>query len=346
MSERHVTATSVLTAGEDDDGRRLDRVLRRALPHLGLSQLHRALRVGEIRCNGKRCRPSDRVARGDTITLRRAAGAEALPAQPHDGPAVDGPIDAEQTRAGEPLIDGRIILETDHILALHKRRGTLVHGEHSLDEAVGRYLAGTLPPSLSFRPGPLHRLDRNSSGLILFGKSIQGARRFSELLQAREVHKSYLALFTAWIGSPLHWTKPLSRNPATRRSHAGARGESATTAVRPLAHGRTRLGEPLTLALCEIRSGRTHQIRAHAAAEGAPLAGDAKYGGGSLLGGYILHALAIELERPDPVLGFRRLVDPPEDSIARRLEMFLGAAALDALSSVVQQPSLGLHFKP
>ncbi|TVQ37968.1 MAG: RluA family pseudouridine synthase [Spirochaetaceae bacterium] len=322
-----------LTAGVDDNGRRIDRVVRRAVPQLGLSQLHRALRVGEIRRNGKRCRASDRVENGDIITVRLPRSA---------GSAIDT---AAVTRhpAPETLIEGRIILENEHILALHKRRGTLVHGDGSLNDAVTRYLSDRLKPSLSFRPGPLHRLDRNSSGLILFGKSLQGAQRFSELLQQRQVAKSYLGLFAGAIRQPCCWSGSIQRNQRTLRSHSGSSGYSAETVVQPLALGRYDDGQVLTLAICRIRSGRTHQIRAHAAHAGFPLAGDSKYGGGSFLGGYILHALSIELERVDPLLGFRRLVDPPENSVQQRIERFFGRSALHA---VVQEQPKRLHYGP
>ena len=324
-----------LKAGVDDNGRRIDRVVRRALPQLGLSQLHRALRVGDITLNGKRCKACDRVAEGDLISLRLSQAAALEQTETDHAPP-----------QSEPLIDGRIILENSNILALHKRRGTLVHGEGSLNDAVNRYLSGRLPPSLSFRPGPLHRLDRNSSGVILFGKSLQGSQRFSELLKQRRVTKSYLGLFCGSISVAQCWRRPLRRDSQTQRSHGSNSGATAQTLVQPLAHGGDRAGGALTLALCQIHSGRTHQIRAHAAAEGYPLAGDSKYGGGAFLGGYILHALSIELDSNDTLLGFSHLVDPPEQSVVERVERFLGQEAVSSLTAVVQGPPIRLHCNP
>lgn len=332
MTDQPIRPIRQLKAGADDNGRRIDRVLRRALPQLGLSQLHRALRVGDITRNEKRCKASDRVAEGDIISL-------ALP----QSPALKQTETDHAPPQSEPLIDGRIILENSNILALHKRRGTLVHGEGSLNEAVNRYLSDSLPPSLSFRPGPLHRLDRNSSGLILFGKSLPGAQRFSELLKQRRLTKSYLGLFRGTISTAQCWNRPLRRDSQTQRSHGSNSGATAQTLVQPLAHGGDRSGGALTLALCQIHSGRTHQIRAHAAAEGYPLAGDSKYGGGAFLGGYILHALSIELDSSDTLLGFSRLVDPPERSVIERIERFLGPEAVSRLTAVVQGPPMRLH---
>lgn len=350
-----------LIAGSDDAGSRLDKIVRRVLPDLGLSHLHRMLRVGQIRLNGRRCKPADRVAVGDRITILRPRPPKAAPQ-----PTPPAPGSAGQTES-DPLIEGRILLENQHILALHKRRGTLVHGENSLAEAVQRYLHPRIPPSLSFRPGPLHRLDRNSSGIVLFGKSVHGARRFSELLQSRAVTKHYLALCSGEVASACLWTEPIRRDRQTHRSHTGSSGQTACehetvpgghgdvrratgmtaeTAVRPLLGGRARDGEPLTLVLCTIQSGRTHQIRAHAAAHGVPLAGDAKYGGGKLLGGYILHALSVELHRHDELLGFHRLVDYPEESVMIRLQRFLGPESQRAIDAVVQGPPKRLHSSP
>ena len=338
-----------LTAGRDDAGRRLDRIVRRAFPSLSLSLLHRLMRTGAIRLNEARCTAASRVAEGDRISVRLPAG---------DAPA-DPPADAIGNRAAEaspdvapgatqrdPLIDGRILLENEHILAVHKRRGTLVHGEGSLAESVTGYLSGSLPPSLSFRPGPLHRLDRNSSGVILFGKSIEGARRFSQLLRERTVVKRYVAVLTGALRGDALWDHAIARDHRAKRSTAGEHGDDALTRVRSLAHGKDHRGAPLTLALCEIHSGRTHQIRAHAAEAGTPLAGDGKYGGGTLLGGYVLHALSIELQEPDPILGFQVLVDPMEQATQERIERWFGPDGQRAVRTVAQIGGKRLHSGP
>lgn len=339
-----------LTAGRDDAGRRLDRIVRRAFPSLSLSLLHRLMRTGAIRLNGTRCTAASRVAEGDVISVHLPAddaaanrNATAVTASAHGSAVV--PDGSEDTKS-DPLIAGRILLENEHILAVHKRRGTLVHGEGSLAESVTRYLSGSLPPSLSFRPGPLHRLDRNSSGVILFGKSIEGARRFSQLLRERSVIKRYVAVLSGALRSDASWDQAIERDHRAMRSTAGERGDDALTRVRSLAHGKDHRGAPLTLALCEIHSGRTHQIRAHAAEAGTPLAGDAKYGGGSILGGYVLHALSIELLEPDPILGFHVLVDPIEQAIQERIERWFGPDGQRAVRAVAQIDGKRLHLRP
>ncbi len=333
-----------LTAGRDDAGRRLDRIVRRAFPSLSLSLLHRLMRTGAIRLNETRCTAASRVAEGDVITVRLPAEDVAM----HTAPQAGGTADAGENRDGrsEPLIEGRILLENEHILAVHKRRGTLVHGEGSLAESVSRYLSESLPPSLSFSPGPLHRLDRNSSGVILFGKSIEGARRFSQLLRERTVIKRYVAVLSGALRGDASWDQAIARDHRAMRSTAGERGDDALTRVRSLAHGKDHRGAPLTLALCEIHSGRTHQIRAHAAEAGTPLAGDAKYGGGSILGGYVLHALSIELLEPDPILGFRVLVDPVEQATQERIERWFGPDGQRAVRTVAQIGGKRLHSPP
>ena len=330
-----------LTAGRDDAGRRLDRVVRRAFPSLSLSLLHRLMRTGAIRLNETRCTAASRVAEGDVISVRLPAEDVAT----HTAPEAPVAAVAGGDRDGrsEPLIEGRILLENEHILAVHKRRGTLVHGEGSLAESVSRYLSESLPPSLSFRPGPLHRLDRNSSGVLLFGKSIEGARRFSQLLRERAVIKRYVAVLSGALRGDASWDQAIARDHRAMRSTAGKRGDDALTRVRSLAHGKDHRGAPLTLALCEIHSGRTHQIRAHAAEAGTPLAGDGKYGGGSILGGYVLHALSIEVLEPDPILGFQVLVDPVEQATQERIERWFGADGQRAVRAVAQVDGKRLH---
>lgn len=273
----------VLTPGPNDFGKRIDRILRVHFSGAGLGRLFAALRRGDIRVNGLRVRQDYRIREGDSITVKGAFSPEE--AEPPNGGAPD---------ALRPLI----LLEDEDYLVINKPRGALVHGPGALDSRVRNYLAPRLPPSLAFSPGPLHRLDRNTTGVLFFSRSIRGARVFSEALRSGKTRKKYLALLEGDVRSREIWRDDLSRNEKgrkTRTASPGEPGKSAETRVSPLA----RAGG-YTLCEIHIRTGRTHQIRAQAAARGHPLAGDRKYDGHPLRGGphgggYILHAAEFSL---------------------------------------------------
>jgi 23S rRNA pseudouridine955/2504/2580 synthase len=285
---------TILTAAQDDHGRRLDRVLRKALPELPLSLIHRLLREGKVLVDR---RPRDggfRISAGEEISL----------------PAGGGRAGEKREAGTAPAL--RIIYEDADFLVLNKEAGLPVHGGGDSLEALARaYLAAKLAPSLSFRPGPLHRLDRPTSGILVFSASLEGARRFSALLREGGIRKHYLALAEGCLEGPGIWEDRLLRDREDRRTVLSAEGKSARTrysALRPAGGGGTGA---YTLLVLEPETGRTHQIRAQAAAHGHPLGGDSKYGGGPLPGTrpgapFLLHAWKLScplhppLEAPPP----------------------------------------------
>jgi 23S rRNA pseudouridine955/2504/2580 synthase len=285
-----------MSAGADDDGRRLDRLLRKALPELPLSAIHRLLRKGLIRVDGEPGRGTDRVVRGQVIQIPAAAPGTGLPEMTLPS-SLPGFPKARQT-AGTAKSPGReppgldILREEPGLLILNKPAGLAVHGRESLETRVRSYLAGRLSPSLSFRPGPLHRLDRNTSGVIVFSSSLEGARRFSALIREGGVTKRYLALAEGLIPGEEDWEDYLVRDKTLGKTFPAEKtgpGKRALTRVRPLGTARDR-----SLVMLEITTGRTHQIRAQAAARGHPLWGDVKYGGQFRRGGFFLHACFLE----------------------------------------------------
>ncbi len=284
------------TVGGNDGGKRLDRVVRTILPGQGLSAVFGALRRGGIRVNGKRSKPDYRVVPGDRIEIAQAL----LPAESSSVP---------QKPSSVPQIPP-VLHEDGDFLVLDKPRGLLVHGEGSLDEAVKLHLADRLPPSLAFSPGPLHRLDRNTTGVIFFSKSIAGARRFTEALREGRSSKLYLAIVEGELEKHDFWSDELVRDDTTKKTAVlRPRSEEAAAAgggsKNPLAGGRSRAAftevwplaraKGYSLVRIAISTGRTHQIRSQAAAHGYPLAGDAKYGGRPFPGGYHLHAAEFTL---------------------------------------------------
>jgi 23S rRNA pseudouridine955/2504/2580 synthase len=178
-------------------------------------------------------------------------------------------------------------------LALNKPAGLAVHGPASLETMVRTYLAKRLPPSLSFRPGPMHRLDTPTSGIILFSTTLKGAQYFSALIRERQVKKQYLALVDGNLRAPTRWEDMLIRDRSAGKTRVAEEqdgaAQDAETAVFPLA-----AASGYSLILAAIHTGRTHQIRAQAAFHGHPLAGDRKYGGSFQPGGLLLHAYTLE----------------------------------------------------
>jgi len=273
------------TAGPDDD-RRLESVLRRLLPHQPLSALHKALRQGDVRLNGAKAGPQSRVSPGDKVSVWDAL----VPANPP--PPVRAPGKA-------PLPPEWVLYEGTDLVVINKPSGLVVHRgdgpvrsqEPPLDDRVRAWL-GPSTASLSFRPGPLHRLDRETSGLVVFSRTLAGARAFSDALARRKVSKTYLAVLRGDLESPQEVRDSLSRDEETRTTVRDANGEEALTLFKPLARA-----AGLTLAEIDLGTGRTHQIRAHAQTLGFPLAGDAKYGGSPTPEGldvpWLLHARSL-----------------------------------------------------
>jgi 23S rRNA pseudouridine955/2504/2580 synthase len=283
---------------------------------------------------------------------------------------------SDAARAGKPdaapVGPGRqgsgldIVFENTQLLVVNKPAGLLIHagdprgrgGETaeagdsatpsthrraaSLEEQVRAYLATQESSDLGFRPGPLHRLDRNTSGAVAFSKTIHGARAFSAMLKSGGMTKVYLAVLSGSLVEARRWDFPLTRRRKDRRSVHHAAGKPARTWVFPvqavevaggagggpggatshvLAPGR------YSLAVLRIGTGRTHQIRAHAAAAGHPLLGDPKYGG-PRAERLFLHAWLLSVDDPEDILGRPRVEAPLPASFTETIRRNFGGEAI------------------
>jgi len=316
---------SIYYTGKDDNNRRLDRVLRKMFPQAGLSQIFHLIRKGNIRINNKKVRPDTRICEGDEITLH------GLPS-----PAVDRKkIKPKHKNNFLELSRLRkmIIFENEHLLALNKPGGLLTHGTGSLDELVRKYWALNSSPSLSFRSGPAHRLDRNTSGLILYSLSLFGARNLSLFFREGAIDKYYLALLDGELNKEESWIDRIERNSKDKRSFASGSGKPAATVVRPLL---MRKGK--TLALCAIATGRTHQIRVQGMLHGHPLSGDIKYHGSNISGGYLLHSICLRLKEDKAGMFFPPLWAPLPVKARRLLaSLFTTPLVMQALKSIQEE---------
>lgn len=265
------------TAGPNEDGVRLSRFVLRLTQGLTGGTLHRAFRNRRIKVNGRRAAPEDRLRPGDHIELY--LNDELFPQTAKRTVPCDGPL--------PPLT---VVWEDETLAVLYKPAGLLSHGDDhgrpGLAEAFVRHLVakGEFDPSkeAAFTPALCNRLDRNTEGLVLGAKRQAALRGAGALLKEGLIHKIYLCIAAGQPSEGTHHAF-LQRD---RARHTAFVTQDPGGEAKPIATGVRVLGAKGGLSLCEVTlfTGRTHQIRAHMAALGAPLLGDKKYGGPPLPG--------------------------------------------------------------
>lgn len=194
----------------------------------------------------------------------------------------------------------RILFEDTHLLVLDKPAGLLSQGEHTGDLNLVDWLRQYLG-----RPyvGLVHRLDRNTSGILVVAKRTKAAQRLTDSLQAGRLERIYLAWLEGTISGPATWRHVLRKDEAANRTHIitgprAASGKEAVLSLEPLERGQWQ-GTVVTLAKLRLETGRSHQIRAQAAHEGHPLLGDAKYGSRAAgFGRPALHSHHLRFDHP------------------------------------------------
>jgi 23S rRNA pseudouridine955/2504/2580 synthase len=257
-----MSRVSHVAVAADDDGQRIDNWLMRALKGVPRSRVYRLLRKGEVRVNGKRCKPEHRLATGDDIRLPPVRAAE----------------EGAPRRLPTNLLDSveaAIVHADPDLLVIAKPAGLAVHGGSGLSFGVIEALRASRPTETLEL---VHRLDRDTSGLLLVARNRTALRTVHGLLREGLVEKRYLALVKgAWnLGK-----KTIHAPLATRARQGGERvvkvaesGKESDTTFTPVDF----FGARATLMDVALGTGRTHQIRVHAAHAGHPVAGDDKYG--------------------------------------------------------------------
>ena len=259
-ASNHPRARQV-SVSADEAGQRIDNFLARHLKGVPKSHIYRILRRGEVRVNSGRIQARYKVCAGDTVRIPPVRVAE------QTGNGATG-------RSG-PRLAPYILFENARCLVINKPAGMAVHGGSGLSFGVIEALRAERPDAHFLELA--HRLDRETSGCLLLARRRSFLRAFHEQQRSGTVRKVYLALVAGrWEGGACTVDAPLRKNQmqgGERMVRIDADGKRAVSVFTPLTCYRDA-----TLVEVELLTGRTHQIRVHAAHQGHPLAGDEKYG--------------------------------------------------------------------
>lgn len=275
-----------ITIGPNEAGQRLDKFLHKYMTEAPAGFFYKMMRKKNIVLNGGKCAGSEKLREGDRLQLFLAE--ETLE---KFGAAEHARCDtAEYERAFFSFGPLPVIYEDAHILAVNKPAGLLSQKTKPGDLSLNEWLIGYLLNSgqtdstalCTFRPSVCNRLDRNTSGLVLCGKSLEGTQLLTELIRQRSIGKFYRLMvkgrlmqdgdFTAWL------KKDEKTNQVRILDHFTEGARQIRTGIHPLSCGTLPGGPDFTCAEAELFTGKTHQIRAHLSFIGHPLLGDYKYG--------------------------------------------------------------------
>lgn len=302
-----------VTIGSNQAGQRLDKFLRKYLPNAGAGFLYKMLRKKNITLNGKKAEGSELLTENDIVrfffsdeTFSKFLGVT----------EEDSHLEQrkeEGRRAFVQLHGITVLYEDEDILIVNKPPEILTQKAAAGDSSLNEWLVGYLlkeNPSFeralhSFRPSVCNRLDRNTSGIVLCGKSLAGSQYLSGVIREREVRKFYRTICVGRLDRPQTTEGFLVKDARTNRVTVKPSGESPSGDAAPIRTAYVPLAWTKGYSLLEVEliTGKPHQIRAHLASIGHPLIGDFKYGSPKInrelkerygLGYQLLHACRVE----------------------------------------------------
>ena len=299
--------TDTARISHDEDGIRVDRWFKRRYPALTHGRLEKLLRTGQIRIDGKRVKAADRVAEGQTVRL---------PPQVVHGGLDEAPAHKKPPERVSGSLQDHIIYMDKNVIVLNKPSGLATQGGSGLTAHVDGML-----DSIAFeknqRPRLVHRLDKDTSGVLVVARTVPAAAELSRALATRDAQKIYWALVKGVPAVKRGTVKAALAKEGVRGNErmqtVDAADDNAKDAVTDYVVLDTA-GEEFAWLAVKPLTGRTHQIRVHLASIGTPIVGDFKYGGTDVRGkGEIenrlhLHARSIDIARPD---GGRLHADAP-----------------------------------
>jgi 23S rRNA pseudouridine955/2504/2580 synthase len=309
-----MSGVQMLTVAADDADQRLDRWFKRQFPQISQGRLEKMCRKGEIRVDGGRVKASTRLVAGQSVRVPPLPDAAAPPPAPR----------AKVSEADTRMIQGCVLYKDDHVIALNKPAGLPTQGGSGQTRHVDG-LAEALKFGFEEKPRLVHRLDKDTSGVLLLARTRLAAKALTAAMRHKETRKIYWALVagvpTPYLGQVRYG---LVKAPGRGRGGEGEKmiavhpREVEDTPGAKRAHTLYatlyRVGARASWVALEPITGRTHQLRAHMAEIGHPIVGDGKYGGsgqenlgdgwGAQLGGIIskklhLHARMMRFEHPE-----------------------------------------------